>query len=238
MLTRPVVIAVDDEPDILTLVREALEREGIEVHSAGSVSECLSLSEKVKPDVYVIDLTLPDGNGFDLVRNLRERHEAGIVILSGRKDETDNVLGLELGADDYVIKPFRPREFAARVNAVMRRYRRPVEQRTGEEAPINQPDFEFGEYVVSTSARLVWDDQGREILLTTAEFDLLHALLVSRGRVVSRDHLMNAIKGRDWEAYDRAIDGLVSRLRKKLPAPPGRVHYIRTVHGAGYSFTG
>lgn len=242
ILTRPVVVAVDDEPEILALVRNALEREGIEVHTAQNVAECLEISAATRADLFVIDLTLPDGSGFDLVRNLRVRHDGGIIILSGRDEETDNVLGLELGADDYVVKPFRPREFAARVNAVLRRYRQSPKQ-TPPGAAETDPseadiDHRFGEYSVSRSSRMVFDGEGREIPLTTAEFDLLCALLASRGRVVDRDHLMNAIKGREWEAYDRAIDGLVSRLRKKLPAPRGRAHFIRTVHGVGYSFTG
>lgn len=238
MPNRPAVVVVDDEPAILTLVRETLEREGISVHCARTVGECLRLHEELCPDLFVVDLTLPDGSGFDLVRTLRERHGGGIIILSGRGDETDYVVGLELGADDYVSKPFRQREFAARVNAVWRRYRAPTKP-PSETLPLSgEADFRFGEFSVSTSSRLVWDGEGHEISLTTAEFDLLCALLASRGRVVDRDYLMNAIKGREWEAYDRAVDGLVSRLRKKLPTPPGRAHFIRTVHGIGYSFTG
>ncbi|WP_292290229.1 response regulator transcription factor [Marivita sp.] len=241
-MSRPVVLAVDDEPAIRDLLRDALEREGLDIRCAGSIAEFEKMAARILVDVYIIDLTLPDGSGFGLVRSLRERGESGIIILSGRGEETDNVVGLELGADDYVTKPFRPRELAARVNAVMRRYRRQspdVEvEASAETASPAGIDYRFGDYAVSTSARLVWNAEGTEIPLTTAEFELLCALIERRGRVVSRDQLMNAVKGRDWDAYDRAVDGLVSRLRKKLPAPPGRAHYIRTVHGVGYSFSG
>lgn len=240
-LSRPRILAVDDEPAIRDLLRASLEREGMEIRCACSIAEFEKMAEIATADVYLIDLTLPDGSGLSLVRSLRERGESGIIILSGRGEETDNVVGLELGADDYVTKPFRPRELAARVNAVMRRYRSspssPVVSNP-ESMPKIETDYRFGDYTVSTSARLVWNADGAEIPLTTAEFELLCALIERRGRVVNRDQLMNAIKGRDWDAYDRAVDGLVSRLRKKLPVAPGRAHYIRTVHGVGYSFSG
>jgi two-component system torCAD operon response regulator TorR len=233
---------VDDEPAIHDLLRDALEREGLDIRCAGNIAEFEKMAATTAVDVYLIDLTLPDGSGFGLVRSLRTRGESGIIILSGRGEETDNVVGLELGADDYVTKPFRPRELAARVNAVMRRYRsqwlKTEPDATAETASTKEAVYRFGDYAVSTSARLVWDSEGKEVPLTTAEFQLLCALIERRGRVVSRDQLMNAVKGRDWDAYDRAVDGLVSRLRKKLPAPPGRAHYIRTFHGLGYSFSG
>ena len=240
-LSQPRILAVDDEPGIRDLLRASLEREGMEIRCACSIAEFEKMAESATADVYLIDLTLPDGSGLSLVRSLRERGESGIIILSGRGEETDNVVGLELGADDYVTKPFRPRELAARVNAVMRRYRSsppsPAVSKPGS-MPEVETDYRFGDYTVSTSARMVWNAEGAEIPLTTAEFELLCALIERRGRVVNRDQLMNAIKGRDWDAYDRAVDGLVSRLRKKLPAASGRAHYIRTVHGVGYSFSG
>lgn len=240
-LSQPRILAVDDEAAIRDLLRASLEREGMEVRCACCIAEFEKMAESSTSDIYLIDLTLPDGSGLSLVRSLRERGESGIIILSGRGEETDNVVGLELGADDYVTKPFRPRELAARVNAVMRRYRiSPASQVVSKPEPVQdiEADYSFGDYTVSTSARLVWNAEGTEIPLTTAEFELLCALIERRGRVVNRDQLMNAIKGRDWDAYDRAVDGLVSRLRKKLPVASGRAHHIRTVHGVGYSFSG
>ena len=241
LVSQPRILAVDDERGIRDLLRAALEREGMEIRCACSIAEFEKMAESAVADVYLIDLTLPDGSGLSLVRSLRARGESGIIILSGRGEETDNVVGLELGADDYVTKPFRPRELAARVNAVMRRCRSsrpsPLVSKS-EPLPEVETDYRFGDYTVSISARLVWNTEGTEIPLTTAEFELLCALIERRGRVVNRDQLMNAIKGRDWDAYDRAVDGLVSRLRKKLPVAAGRAHHIRTVHGVGYSFSG
>lgn len=235
---KPTVLAVDDEPEILDLLSRSLENEGIGIHCANTLSEFRKLDTEFSADVYIVDLNLPDGNGLSLVRELREKRHCGIIILSGRTDETDNVLGLELGADDYVTKPFRPREFVARVKAVVRRYRSPLTDPGSETGDSAEADFRFGDYAVSVSSRRVWGPESQEVSLTTAEFDLLCALLEHRGRVMDRDQLMHAMKGRDWEAYDRAIDGLVSRLRKKLPAPEGTSHFIRTVHGIGYTFTG
>jgi two-component system torCAD operon response regulator TorR len=240
-VSKPRILAVDDEPAILELLAIALEREGYGIDRVGTVGEFREHCRQDVYDLFIIDLTLPDGNGLNLIREIRPMTAAGIIILTGRGEETDQVVGLEIGADDYVTKPFRPRELAARVNAL---YRRTAGQRSATASPVepvaNGPtvDHEFDGYKVSCSARRVWTEQGEEILLTTAEFSVLVALLERRGRVLSRDQIMTLAKGRDWESYDRAIDGLVSRLRKKLPNPKGSGHYIRTVHNVGYVFGG
>jgi two-component system torCAD operon response regulator TorR len=239
---RPIVLAVDDEQEVCDLLEESLSREGMDVHSACSLSEFRGIEREICADIFIVDLTLPDGTGFSLVRELREKSDKGIIIVSGRCDETDSVLGLELGADDFVRKPFRTRELAARINAVLRRRGsdlKPVQ--TVSPATVADSfvaDHAFDGYQICFQARRLLDGSGQEILLTTAEFELLRALIEARGRVLSRDQLMNEIKGRDWEAYDRAVDGLVSRIRKKIPSPAGKAHYIRTVHGMGYAFTG
>ena len=242
---KPKVLAVDDEDAILSLLDMSLSDEGYDVLTAATAAEFRKLNSENKIDVYLIDVGLTDGNGFTLVKELRHTSKAGIIMLTGRSSETDQVVGLEIGADDYVTKPFRIRELAARVNAVYRRTSANAEQAAAapEAVPPANPnapavDFTFEDYKLSTAARRVWGADGKEIVLTTAEFDLLSALLRRRGQVMDRDQLMNAMKGRDWESYDRAIDGLVSRLRHKLPATNPSSHFIRTVHGVGYSFTG
>ena len=238
---KPLVLAVDDEPDILELLRNSLEPEGYQVLTTTTASEFRTLHAQNDVAIFLVDVTLPDGNGFALVKELRLTSNRGIILLTGRASETDHVVGLEIGADDYVTKPFRLRELAARVNAVVRRTSsgKPETPEAVAVAVSSSPtmDFEFDQYQLSVGARRLWHKDSGEIVLTTAEFDLLLALLRRRGQVLDRDQLMNAIKGREWESYDRAVDGLVSRLRRKLPAEGRAVHYIRTVHGIGYSFT-
>lgn len=237
---KPIVLAVDDEPDILFLLQNALQDEGYEVLTATTAAEFRTLYSNNDISIYLVDVALPDGNGFRLVRELRRVTKRGILMLTGRASETDHVVGLEIGADDYIVKPFRIRELVARVNAV---YRRTVVFDAGslpEVARADNPpttvDFEFDKYQLSINARQLWHKENGEIELTTAEFDLLLALLRRRGQVFGREQLMTAMKGREWESYDRAIDGLVSRLRRKLHIAGGRVNFIRTVHGVGYSF--
>jgi len=237
------ILAVDDEPEILALVEAALVNEGFDVFTALSVSDFRNLNAEHTFDIYLIDVGLPDGSGFSLVKELRKGSDAGILLLTGRSSETDQVVGLEIGADDYVTKPFRLRELAARVNAVYRRSAvqtdaSPTQPDRVEPLEFSGIDFTFDGYKLSMSGRRLWGPDGAEIVLTTAEFDLLAALLKRRGQVLDRDQLMNAMKGRDWESYDRAIDGLVSRLRRKIPANNRATHYVRTVHGVGYSFNG
>jgi two-component system torCAD operon response regulator TorR len=240
---KPKILAVDDMPDVLALLDTSLTEEGYDVITCTTAAEFRRIDATEQIGLYLIDVTLQDGNGFSLVKELRKTTDKGIILLTGRTSETDHVVGLEIGADDYVTKPFRIRELAARVNAVYRRTSardsRP-EQAPRPEGTAMAPslvDYTFDGYRLSAGGRRLWDPEGQEIEMTTAEFELLLALLRHRGQVLSRDQLMNAIKGREWESYDRAIDGLVSRVRRKIPPPGNAGPYIRTIHGIGYSFT-
>lgn len=255
---KPAVLVVDDEAEIRRLLESALGAEGYQVLTAETVAQFRALDSAHNPDIYLIDVTLPDGNGFSLLKDLRQVTDKGIIMLTGRADEMDHVIGLEIGADDYITKPFRLRELCSRVNALHRRVARqstvgpgisatdhaigvanravPVVQGTTTSVPAEEPDFVFDGHRLSLPARALHAPDGDEIALTTAEFELLVALLQRRGHVLSRDQIMNAIKGRDWESYDRAVDGLVSRLRRKLGKAADGRGFIRTVHGVGYSF--
>lgn len=237
------VLAIDDEKAILSMLQAALEDEGFDLSTAESVQQFREADASGDFDLYLVDVTLRDGNGLTIVRELRQKSDRGIIVLSGRTSETDRVLGLELGADDYVTKPFRVRELAARMNALYRRTgpRSPASASLTEAAgdeQVRDVEYEFDGYRLRLSARTLRGPDDQEIVLTTSEFNLLAALLTRRGRVLDRDQLMNAIKGRDWEAYDRAVDGLVSRLRRKIPPLAQQAPYIRTVHGIGYMFSG
>lgn len=245
---KPTILAVDDEPAILGLLSIALGAEGYRVLTAENIKGFKQQDASEEVDIYLLDISLPDGNGLRLVKELRRSTDKGVIILSGRGEETDHVVGLEIGADDYVTKPFRLRELCSRVNAVYRRSRgdfrvNRVPAVAAPDVRASSPvaavaDYEFDGFGLSLAARQLTGPNGVEIELTTAEFDLLAGLLDRRGQVLSRDQLMNTIKGRDWECYDRAVDGLVSRLRRKLSVREVKNSYIRTVHGVGYRFAG
>lgn len=235
------ILIIEDDPDIRRLVATGLEEIGHEVELVSSISGFEAAIADKAFDLCMVDLGLPDGNGLQLVEDLRRRDGCGIIILSGRSAEIDRIVGLEVGADDYITKPFRIREMVARVRAVLRRVNEAKRGRTqpdgGVDETAGQEEIAFDGYRLKPASRRLFAPDGREVHLTTAEFNLFLALVQRRGRVLSRDELMNAVKGRDWESYDRAIDGLVSRLRRKVPPPEGREHYIRTVHGVGYTFS-
>ena len=224
-MSKPGILAVDDEPAILELLALALERERYGIDMAGSVGEFRGRVRQVDCDLFIIDLTLPDGNGLNLIREIRPDTRAGIIILTGR------------GKRRIRVSAFKP----ARVNAP---YRRTSALRAATPAPVesasNGPsvDHEFAGCKVSCGARRVWGTQGEEIFLTTAEFSVLLAFPKRRGRVLTRDQIMTLARGRDWESCDRVVDGLVGRLRKKLPKPSGNGHFIRTVHNVGHVFGG
>ena len=241
-MSRPNVLLLDDDDQISKLLDDALSEDGCDVLIARTIAAFRQMQAEQRHDIYIVDLGLPDGNGLSLIQDLAQDPSCGVIILSGRAAETDRVVGLEIGADDYITKPFRVREVLARVHAVLRRTHKhraaPAPQAYGsEQVNASGVAIDFDGYRLDLGARLFFAPDGSEITLTTAEFNLLAALLRHRGHVLSRDQLMNEIKGRDWESHDRAVDSLVSRLRNKVPVPEGRSHYIRTVHGIGYAFS-
>jgi len=219
------ILVVEDEPQIAGLVRDYLEHAGFAVLTAGDGAGALALARTRRPDAIVLDLGLPKIDGLDVIRALRRDSAVPIVILSARGDETDRVTGLELGADDYVVKPFSPKELVARVRAVLRR----VEARPNPDQLIVTGDLE-----VDLARRRVTAD-GRRVDLTPTEFELLATLAREPGRVWTRSQLLDAVHGFSLETYERAIDGHIRNLRRKLEPDDASPRYVRTVHGVGYA---
>lgn len=219
------ILVVDDEPSILELVRFALEREGFEVTVAADGETAVSLFRARPADLVVLDLMLPGKDGFEVFRELRQQGPVPVIMLTARGGETDKVLGLEFGADDYMTKPFSPRELVARVKAVLRR----AEPR---ESPENQI-LRVGEITLDTLRHRVTVGE-REVQLAPREFELLRMLMANRGAVLNRELLLEKVWGYDYAGDTRTVDVHVVRLRQKLEPDPAHPTYIETVRGVGY----
>src|SRR3954468_17636696 len=220
------VLVVDGGPKIVQLARDYLEHAGFKVASASDGREALAAFRSNAPDLIVLDLGLPFVDGLDVARAVRKISNVPIVMLTGRADESDRVAGLELGADDYVPKPFSPKELVARVRAVLRR---------SEIASAPADIVRVGEVILDVP-RLSVQAAGREVELTPTEFQLLLALARSPGRVFTRAQLLDAVHGVAFESYERAIDAHVKNIRRKLEPDPREPRYLVTVHGVGYRF--
>jgi DNA-binding response OmpR family regulator len=220
------ILVADDEPRIVDLARDYLEHAGFAVITAADGPSALMMARTRKPDVMVLDLGLPGMDGLDVARALRRETSLPIVMLTARDDELDRVLGLEIGADDYVTKPFSPRELVARVRAILRRVDRQDEPGDRIEASGVSID----------QARMRVEIEGRTVELTPTEFQLLTTLARQPGRVFTRLQLLDAIHGIAFESYERAIDAHVKNLRRKLEPDPSRPRFVLTVYGVGYRF--
>lgn len=219
------ILVVDDELKIARLVRDYLTEAGFSVVTASDGEAAVSLARSDKPDLVVLDLGLPKMDGLDVTRTLRSFTPIPIVMLTARSDETDRIIGLELGADDYIVKPFSPRELVARVKAVLRRTTGQVRSDV-----IRVQDLEID--LTNRNVRR----NGEPVDLTTTEFDLLTALTSPAGRVFTRAQLLDSLRGVSFESYQRAIDSHIKNLRRKLEPEPGSPRYVQTVYGVGYRF--
>jgi DNA-binding response OmpR family regulator len=220
----PTVLVVDDEPKIVQLARDYLEHAGFAVLTAGDGASALQAARTRQPDLIVLDLGLPGVDGLEVMRTIRASGSTPIVVLSARDTELDKLLGLELGADDYVTKPFSPRELVARVRAVLRRGARAVEPRER---------IDVGELSMDVP-RLRTTIGGRSIELTATEFEILATMAREPGRVFTRSQLLDAVHGVAFESYERAIDAHIKNIRRKLEPEPARPRFIETVYGVGY----
>ena len=220
------VLVVEDETEIARVVRDYLRDAGFEVIVVGDGDSALASVRSAKPDLVVLDLGLPKRDGLDVAREVRRWSSTPIVVLTARGDEADRIVGLELGADDYVVKPFSPRELVARIRAVLRRTR--SDHRPDEMLRVAGLEVDVAKMRVTV--------EGRSIELTPTEFDLLVTLVREPGRVFTRSQLLDAIHGVAIETYERAIDAHVKNLRHKIEPEPPEPRYVLTVHGVGYRF--
>lgn len=220
------VLVVEDEIEIARVVRDYLRNAGFEVIVVGDGGSAVASVRSAKPDLLVLDLGLPGRDGLDVAREIRRWSDTPIVMLTARGDETDRIVGLEIGADDYVVKPFSPKELVARVRAVLRRTRAAAR---GDEV-VRAGDVEID------TAKMRVSVGGIHVDLTPTEFQLLATLAREPGRVFTRSQLLDAVHGVAIESYERAIDAHVKNIRRKIEPEPGSPRYVVTVHGVGYRF--
>jgi two-component system, OmpR family, response regulator len=227
------ILVVDDESSIRGILRALLEREGYEIAEAASGPEMWKCLSEGGVSLITLDLNLAGEDGLALAREIRGRMDLPIIMISGKADEIDRIVGLELGADDYIVKPFNLREVLARIRAVLRRYE-PRVAVAGD--PGERAGFGFDGWHVDIPSRRVLDRGGALVALTTAEFNLLAIFVERSKRVLSRDQLLDLLRGAEWSPYDRSVDTLVARLRKKIEDDPENPSMVKTVRGVGYVF--
>jgi two-component system OmpR family response regulator len=229
------VLVVDDDPDIRDIVSHEARQQGWQVSEAGSDAELAAVLKGLTPDIVLLDIRLPDQDGLTIARRLRATSSIPIIMLTGMGSDVDRIVGLEMGADDYVVKPFNPRELVARIKAVLRR----TSGQPAEAAPaaaLGHDCRRFAGWFLDLSARVLTDPAGRAVSLTNAEFLLLEALVGAPHRVLSREQLLERTRSFDADVFDRTIDVLILRLRRKMESNPHAPRLIRTERGAGYVF--
>ncbi|WPZ32928.1 response regulator transcription factor [Thalassobaculum sp. OXR-137] len=225
------IAVVDDERDIRETVAEYLEINGYRVSKADGGTALRRLVEQSELDLVVLDITMPGEDGLSLARHLREKSGAGVIMLTARDAVVERVVGIEMGADDYVTKPFDLRELLARVKAVLRRVRR-----TADGAVDASQRVRFGDHLLDLGAHKLFDGAGAEVAITAMEFDLLRTFAERPNRVLSREQLLDLAHNRDSDPFDRSIDIRIARLRRKIEPDPKTPRVIKTVRGAGYLF--
>jgi len=228
----PTILIVEDDPEISRLVADFMRREGFEVACAGDGKAMDAVLQRLRPDLLILDLMLPGEDGLSICRRMRATDTIPILMLTAKSDEIDRVVGLEMGADDYLVKPFGPRELLARVRAILRRS-------NGTPARAAVRRYAFDRFVVDLDSRNVEliDADSTPPQLTSAEFDLLGCFVLRPRRVLTRDQILDWTRGRSAEPFDRTVDMLISRLRKKLDAASPGSNLITTVRNGGYLFT-
>ena len=225
----PRIFVLEDESEIARLICSSLAEYGFRCEHLSTGRQLLVRARQSVPDLCIVDLGLPDMDGMQVVRELQEISPCAVLILTGRNDVTDRVLGLELGADDYIVKPFEPRELVARVRSILRRY-----QRAAPTEPVERTLARFGHWLFDSGRHTLTASDGREVGLSAAEAGLLTTLLQRPNKILSREQLLGE---RDVDPFDRSIDVRISRLRRKLDDDPQNPKLIKTVYGAGYLFS-
>lgn len=230
------ILVVDDDPQIGDLLSDYLRKHGFRVSVAKDGYAMKKIMKQYSIDLVVLDIMLPGTDGISLCRELRQNSDLPIIMLSAAGDESDRVVGLEVGADDYLAKPFSPRELLARIKALIRRASGPVAEKRQRSRLARLPMLAFGDLALDQNKRVLVDKDGVSIALSAAEYDLLLAFLEHPGRTLSRDQLLDITRGRQANAFDRTIDVQVARLRKKIEEDPKDAKIIVTVRGGGYQF--
>jgi two-component system alkaline phosphatase synthesis response regulator PhoP len=224
------ILVIDDEQSIINLVSAYLRQEGYEVYTALDGPGGLKAARSLKPDLIVLDIMLPGMDGIELLSHIRRESEVYIIMLTAKTEETDKIVGLAVGADDYLTKPFSPRELVARIKAALRRY--------GRSGAVSESRIlTFPRLRIDPEARQVWKDE-KLVELTAIEFDLLYALAEHRGRVLSREQLLERVWGHDFFGEERVVDVHLGHIRKKIEDNPVQPDFIVTVRGVGYRFAG
>jgi len=232
------VLIVDDDTSVREMLAEYLATHGYEVAQADRGTAMREAVERSLPDVVLLDVNLPGEDGLTLARFLRERYDVGIIMVTGAADVVDRVAGLEVGADDYVVKPFDPRELRARVKSVLRRMqaRAPEAQAAVAPDPAPRSRVRIGACALDLASHRLFAADGQEIPLTAMEFDLLKVFVEHPNQVLNRDRLLTLTRNREWEPFDRSIDIRIARVRRKIEADPDHPQAIRTVRGTGYMY--
>ena len=228
------VLIVEDDVHVREMIAEYLSGHGYEVCQAQSGGDMREAVERCLPDVVLLDVRLPGEDGLSLARYLRERYDVGIIMVTGAAEVVDRVVGLEIGADDYVTKPFDPRELLARLKSVMRRLQsRETPQST---ATVGKERVPVGRCFLDVASHQLVDVAGQEVPMTSMEYDLLKVFVEHPNKVLTRDQILTLTRNREWEPFDRSIDIRIARLRRKVEPNPEEPKTIRTVRGAGYMF--
>nr|WP_250809032.1 response regulator [Neorhizobium tomejilense] len=229
------ILVVDDDPRIRQMLTRYFEGEGYAVSAVSDGQEMRAQLKRQEADIILLDLSLPGGqDGFDLAREIRMQSDVPIMMLTGRDDVVDRIIGIEIGADDYIAKPFHLREVHARLKSILRR-RQPAQPKPEEN---EEKIVRFEGWTLNLSRRQLLSNEDGEVGLTTGEFDMLAAFVQHAGRVLTRDFLMDATRGRQLDAFDRTIDAQIVRLRRKIEADAKHPQLIKAVRGVGYIFTG
>lgn len=227
------ILVVEDEAELRRIIQKTLSKSSFSVTSVGTGRDVVEMTRKGLHDLVILDLMLPDADGLDLARRIKAESNAAVIILSSLGETTDRIIGLEAGADDYLAKPFDPRELLARVRSVLRR---PNREKTSTES-AGDVTYIFGRWQLESATRELKELGGEPVSLTGGEFDLLLALVQNPGRVLTRDQLMDTLHGIDTPAFERSIDVRIGRLRKKIEADSNQPSVIKTIRNVGYMFT-
>ncbi len=236
---KAIVLAVDDDVNLQAVLRHYLEQEGYRFLSAVNGKELLQNLDNMHPDIILLDLNLPEDSGLTLLSMIRSRSRAAVIVISGKGEPVDRIIGLEMGADDYLAKPFELRELSARIRSVLRRGARDdMSAKDGADAFAKSKRLCFNGWVLDRLQYQLFDENGKTADLTSGEFKLLEALVLSPNRVLSRERLFELTRQTDFEAFDRAIDIQIGRIRKKINDDPRNPVLLKTVRGVGYLFAG